>query len=111
MPRVAKTAERVLPDTSLIVDNGAYTIKAGFATTTPRFEDCRVIPNCIARDRGKRVWIGGQLANCQDYGEIAFRRPVEKGFLVSWEAEKAIWDNTFFNKGAALAVSIVVNAK
>lgn len=104
MPRATKPAERVLPETSLIVDNGAYTIKAGFATATPSLEDCLAIPNCLAKDRGKRVWIGGQLSKCTDFGEIAFRRPVEKGFLVNWEAEKAIWDNTFIGKGAPLAV-------
>lgn len=82
-------------------------MKAGFATSTPSLEDCQTIPNCVAKDRAKRVWIGGQLSKCQDFGEIAFRRPIEKGFLVNWETEKAIWDNTFFDKGATLAVSIV----
>ena len=104
MPRVAKSAERVLPERSLVIDNGAYTIKAGFATPAPDIEGCQVIPNCLAKDRGKRVWIGNQLFKCQDFGEIAFRRPVEKGFIVNWEAQKAVWDSTFIDKGAALAV-------
>jgi len=105
MPRATKPVERSLPETSLIIDNGAYTMKAGFATAAPSLEDCQVIPNCLAKDRGKRVWIGNQLSKCSDFGEIASRRPVEKGFLVNWEAEKAIWDNTFIDKGALLAVS------
>ena len=104
MPRVAKLVERILPERSLIVDNGAYTIKAGFATSIPDLADCQAIPNCLAKDRARRVWFGAQLSKCQDFGEIAFRRPVEKGFLVNWEAEKAIWDNTFIDKGAPLAV-------
>ncbi len=106
MPRAAKPVERVLPERTLIVDNGASTIKAGFAKSAPSLAECQVVPNCLAKDRAKRVWIGGQLSKCQDFGEIASRRPVEKGFLVNWEAEKAIWDNTFFDKGAVLAVSI-----
>ena len=106
MPRAAKPAERELPDQTLIIDNGAYTMKAGFAVPSPSSEDCHTIPNCIARDRGRRVWIGAQLEKCNDFGEITFRRPVEKGFLVNWEAEKTIWDNTFIDKGAKLAVSI-----
>lgn len=81
-------------------------MKAGFATSTPNLEDCQVIPNCLAKDRGKHVWIGAQLEKRNDFGEIAFRRPVEKGFLVNWEAEKAIWDNTFFEKNAKLAASV-----
>ncbi len=106
MPRPAKPAERVLPDQTLIIDNGAFTMKAGFAKSSPTLDDCQTIPNCLARDRGKRVWVGSQLEKCNDFGEITFRRPVEKGFLINWEAEKAIWDNTFIDKGAKLAVSL-----
>ena len=106
MPRVAKSTERVLADQSLVVDNGGYSMKAGFATPHPNLEDCHVIPNCLARDRGKRVWVGSQLDMCNDFGEIAFRRPIEKGFIVNWEAEKAIWDSTFIDKNARLPVSL-----
>lgn len=101
-----KPAERVLPKQTLIIDNGAYTMKAGFATSKPSLDDCHVIPNCLAKDRGKHIWVGAQLEKCNDFGEIAFRRPVEKGFLVNWEAEKAIWDNSFFEKNAKLAASV-----
>ena len=107
MPRAAKPAERVLPDQTLIIDNGAYTMKAGYANSFLTLDDCHTIPNCIARDRGRRVWIGAQLDKCNDFGEMTFRRPVEKGFLVNWEAEKAIWDSTFVEKGAKLPVSIL----
>ena len=104
MPRQPKILERVLPDQTLIVDNGAHTIKAGFATASPNIDHCHVVPNCLAKDRGKRVWTAGELQHCNYFGEIAFRRPVEKGFLVNWEAEKAIWDKTFIDRGASLAV-------
>jgi len=102
--RQSKSHERALPDRTLIVDNGAYTIKAGYVSNEPRPGNCEIIPNCIARDREKRTWIGSQLEKCKDFGEIAFRRPVEKGYLVNWEAEKAIWDATFFEKAAKLKV-------
>lgn len=105
MPRPAKPVERVIPEQTLVIDNGAFTMKAGFATSAPTLLDCQNIPNCLARDRGKRVWVGAQLENCNDFGEMVFRRPVEKGFLVNWEAEKAIWDSTFIDKGARLPVS------
>ena len=108
-PRQVKPLERVLPNQTLIIDNGAHTMKAGFATTEPCPEDCQAIPNCLAKDRGKRVWVGAQLEKCNDFGEIAFRRPVEKGYLVNWEAEKAIWDHTFLEKNAKLTVLICSN--
>ena len=108
-PRQAKPAERVLPNQTLIIDNGAHTMKAGFASTDPSPENCQVIPNCLAKDRGKHVWVGAHLEKCNDFGEIAFRRPVEKGYLVNWEAEKAIWDHTFFEKNAKLTVLICYN--
>lgn len=63
-----------MPATTLVVDNGSYTIKAGFTTG----KTCITIPNCIARTRDKRVLIGQQLENCRDFGSAVFRRPVEK---------------------------------
>ena len=109
MPRQAKSLERSLPTQSLVVDNGAFTLKAGFASSEPNTDECQIIPNCIAKDRGKRLWVGSQLEKCTDFGEVAFRRPVEKGFLVSWEAEKAIWDNTFIDAGAKPKVLCSIN--
>ena len=102
MPRASKAQERSLPVQTLVVDNGGYSIKAAFALDTASEDASKVIPNCVARDRGKRIWVGSQLERCTDFGEIAFRRPMEKGFVVNWEAEKAIWDDSFINKGAAL---------
>ena len=98
-----------LASQTLILDNGAHTIKAGFSTTTTASDpenDCYVIPNCIARSqRDKRTYIGSELDDCEDYGELAIKRPVEKGFTVNWESEKAIWEHTLFDKGARLRVS------
>lgn len=106
MPRQSKTVERVLPDRTLVVDNGAYTMKAGFVTSSPDAEtDCLVIPNCIAKSRDNRVWTGAQVENCSDYGDMAFRRPVQKGYLVNWEVEREIWENTFLDKSAILKVA------
>ena len=106
MPRQAKPAGRSIPEQTLVVDNGAFTIKAGWATSTPDSQrDCLVIPNCMARGRDKRVWIAGQIEDCRDFGEMSFRRPVEKGYLVNWEAEKEIWDKSFMEKNARLKVA------
>ena len=89
---------------TLILDNGAHTIKAGYsllnATTTEgnTLETCHTIPNTLARSqRDKRTYIGSELDSCVDFGELAFKRPVEKGFIVNWESQKAIWENEFFD--------------
>lgn len=106
MPRQSQTADAAgIKDTTLVIDNGGYTIKAGFVcTATPDLQDCRIIPNCIARDSDKKVWIASQLEQCKDFREMAFRRPVDKGFLVNWEGEKAIWGQSFFSPGSELKV-------
>jgi actin-related protein 6 len=105
MPRHSKAHEKALGKQTLVIDNGAYTIKAGFVTDSPDTEtDCQVIPNCIAKGHGSKTWIGAQLDACTDFAEMSFRRPVQKGYLVNWEAEKAIWDKSFFENGAKLQV-------
>ncbi|KAK8246916.1 actin family [Phyllosticta capitalensis] len=102
MPRGSKASKPSFPSQTLIIDNGAYNIKAGFATENPDSSQCRITPNCIARARDRRVWIGSQLEGCKDFGEMAYRRPVEKGYVVNWEGEKAIWEHEFFADDAKL---------
>lgn len=106
--RPSKSTEHALPYQTLILDNGAFTIKAGFSNPSPELEDCHVVQNCVARDRGKRIWVGSHLDKCQDFGELAYRRPVEKGYIVNWEAEKAIWESLFLDQGAKLKVSPIL---
>lgn len=94
---------------TLVLDNGAYTLKAGLVptsfTSTPSYDDCSVIPNCIARShRDKCTYTASELDDCKDFGELAFRRPVEKGFIVNWEVEKAIWEHEFVGAKEALRV-------
>ena len=99
--RRTKSSGPVPPSQTLVIDNGAYTIKAGFSspssTSTPS-----IIPNCLARNRDKKVYVGSALKDCKDFGEIVFRRPVEKGYLVNWEAEKEIWEHEFFEDKSPL---------
>ena len=109
MPRRSTVHEQPLPEKTLIVDNGAFTIKAGFSTPSPSLDDCHIIPNCLARERDRKVWVGAEVYGCRDFGEMTFRRPVEKGYLVNWEAEKAIWDSTFLDAKSKLHVSEYMN--
>ncbi|KAI9689978.1 MAG: Actin- protein 6 [Bathelium mastoideum] len=102
-PRQTKAPLKTFPDRTLVVDNGAYSIKAGYASENPNpDQDCHIIPNCIARSRDKRVYVAAQLDECKDFGEMAFRRPIEKGYLVNWEAEKEIWEQSFFDPNSKL---------
>ena len=98
-PKGSRKSAVAAPSKTLVLDNGAYAIKAGYvpsASEAPTYDDCRVIPNCIARStRDKCTYVGSDLDGCKDFGELAFRRPVEKGFIVNWEAEKAIWEHEF----------------
>lgn len=98
-PRKSKASRPPPPSRTLVLDNGAHTIKAGFVTEDAA-DQPRIIPNCIARDAERRVYVGSELDRCKDFGEMAFRRPVEKGFVVSWEAQKEIWEREFLDDGA-----------
>ncbi|KAI9703510.1 MAG: Actin- protein 6 [Bogoriella megaspora] len=107
-PRQPKPATSPLPPRTLIVDNGASTLKAGYTLPTdshnPSTEnDCHTIPNCITRSRTKRIYVGASLSQCADYGEMSFRRPMEKGYTVNWECEKEIWEQTFFDEEKAVS--------
>lgn len=72
MPRRNTVHEQPLPDKTLVIDNGAYSIKAGFASSFPSLEDCHVIPNCLARERDKKIWVGAEIDECRDLGKCHF---------------------------------------
>jgi hypothetical protein len=60
----------------LILDNGAYNIKAGYSGID---WEPRVFPNSIARSRAERkVLVADEIEGCRDLSGIAYRRPFEK---------------------------------
>jgi actin-related protein 6 len=105
--KAAKAKTQTLPEKVFVVDNGAYTLKAGYAPFQLSLDDeeilsaCATIPNALAKTRDNRVYIGPQLNNITDWNETTFRRPVEKGYIVNWEAEKEIWEQSFFSEEKA----------
>ena len=108
MPRASKSTRNTpgLPSTTFILDNGACDIKAGFAPLNPASEEetlkhCRIIPNNIVRTRDRKTYIGAQSSEIRQWSEALFRRPVENGQVVSWEAQKEIWDQSFFDERTA----------
>ncbi|CAK9780965.1 unnamed protein product [Cutaneotrichosporon oleaginosum] len=81
----------------LILDNGAYTIKAGVAGSDvePRF-----FPNAVARSRtDRRIFVSDEIDTAKDLSGIAYRRAFERGMLVAWDAEKPVWDRIFSPAG------------
>src|SRR5436190_16690933 len=109
--KAAVPSTRVLPAKTFIIDNGAYTMKAGYAPFPPSpssetniepLASCLAIPNALAKTRDKRVYIGAELmTHIADWNEATFRRPVEKGYVVNWEAEREIWEHSFFDEKTA----------
>ncbi|RWA08833.1 hypothetical protein EKO27_g6274 [Xylaria grammica] len=98
-PRKSKPQRPPPPSRTLVLDNGAYTIKAGFVAGHIA-DDPRVIPNCITRDHDGKTYVASEIAQCADFSEAVFRRPVEKGFIVNWEAQKEIWEREFLDDKA-----------
>lgn len=97
--RKSKSTGPAPPSRTLVLDNGAYTIKAGFVSDELT-EEPRIIPNCLARDTSKKVYVASNLEKCREFTDVSFRRPVEKGYIVNWEAQKEIWDHEFFDDKA-----------
>ena len=107
MRRNAPKLASDLPSSTFILDNGGYSIKAGFAPPVLQIDaqtlqECQSVQNALARTIDRRTYVGAQLDNPSiRWSEAAFRRPVEQGQTVSWEAEKEIWDTTFFDDSTA----------
>ncbi|TFK34759.1 actin-related protein Arp6 [Crucibulum laeve] len=79
---------------TVLLDNGASSIKAGIVKLQQ--EPPRIIPNAVARSKGdKKTYFGHEIARCNDYSELHYRLPFEKGYLVDWDAQKAVWDGIF----------------
>ncbi|KAJ7173813.1 actin-related protein Arp6 [Mycena filopes] len=76
----------------LVLDNGASTIKAGIVGQ-PSSAEPLLIPNAIIRSKGdKATYVGHEFQKCKDYSALSYRLPLEKGYVVDWDAQKAIWD-------------------
>ncbi|CAG8417604.1 unnamed protein product [Penicillium salamii] len=102
-PKAARTvpeeASRKIPEKTFIIDNGAYTMKAGYASA-----ECRSIPNAIVKTRDNDIVVGAELSTVANWNEAVFRRPMEKGYITSWETQREIWDRSFFDANAEVKI-------
>ncbi|KAF9924112.1 Actin- protein 6 [Linnemannia zychae] len=81
---------------TLVVDNGAATIKFGFADENTPY---KTFANNITRSKAERkTFVGDQLETCKDYSGLYYRLPFEKGLLTNWDVEKQVWDRLFNGK-------------
>ncbi|KAJ7662532.1 actin-related protein Arp6 [Mycena polygramma] len=76
----------------LVLDNGGSTIKTGIIGH-PSSDNPRVIANAVVRSKGdKTTYVGHELDRCKDCSSLSYRLPLEKGYIVDWDAQKAVWD-------------------
>lgn len=74
----------------IILDNGAATIKAGFASD----DEPKIIPNCKMKVKSERQrqYIGDQIDDCKDCSGLYYILPHQKGFLINWDTQREIWE-------------------
>lgn len=74
----------------VVVDNGAHTLRAGLATDA---EPAARVPNCVARaKKEKTVLVGDGLRQHTRTHDLALHRAHERGYVVNWDVERAVWD-------------------
>lgn len=85
-----------MTSSKVILDIGAYTIKAGYA----KDDEPKVIPNavCKAKSERRRLFIADQIDECKDLSSLFYILPYQKGFLMNFDIEKQIWDYLFKTK-------------
>lgn len=77
----------------VVLDNGAGYCKAGMAGQA---EPMAVVPNCLARPRSAKKWlVADQVQECDDIQSIAIKRPMDRGYMITPEVEREIWDRVF----------------
>ncbi|GMM34598.1 Arp6 protein [Saccharomycopsis crataegensis] len=89
---------------TLIIDNGSYSVKIGYATDDLNWSP-HIISNSIVRTKDKRLILGDLVDRNQNISGCFFKRPFERNQLTSWETEKLIWDYCFNSEDLKLHVN------
>lgn len=79
-----------------VLDNGAYTIKFGFASD----DKPDLIPNCKMKVKSERQrqYLGDQIDDCKDCSGLFYILPHQKGFILNWDTQREIWEYLFTRK-------------
>lgn len=112
MPKVGRPPKNDLPQSTFVLDNGADTIKAGFAPTVElddekTLQGCQVIPNILVRTRDRQTYVAAQTEQISQWNDAVFRRPIEHGQLVNWQSEQEIWENGIFDEKTASPKTLI----
>lgn len=83
-----------------IMDNGAATIKAGFASD----EKPQIVPNCKMKVKSERQrqYVGDQIENCKDCSGLYYLLPHQRGFIINWDTQREIWEYLLTRKFSGL---------
>ncbi|CAD5211274.1 unnamed protein product [Bursaphelenchus okinawaensis] len=78
---------------TLVVDNGAASIRANFSGA----DNPIVIPNTIYKFRSekRRVFVADEIEDYNDKTKVYYSLAHEKGYLVNWNVEYEVWDRLF----------------
>ncbi|PVU92691.1 hypothetical protein BB561_003673 [Smittium simulii] len=77
---------------TLILDNGSFSIKAGFVTD----EACKEFPNYVMKTKqSKMVYVSDLIDKTTDLSGLYFHSPFENGYIVNWDVQLSIWDRLY----------------
>jgi len=76
----------------VVIDNGSNAIRVGFSGKP---NSLRVYGNYIAKSKTEKKFFIGGVGLAKDKLGLQFRRPFDRGYLISWDTEKEIWDAVF----------------
>jgi len=82
---------------NLVIDNGANTIKIGYAATNNTNTDQQplIFPNMVCKSKGT-PYIADQIeSDLTEFSSLVYRRPYDRGYLIDCELEFVIWDHIF----------------
>lgn len=92
MPRKTRSAPPLAG--VLVLDTGAANVH--ISCSEGHKDDVCTMPNAIARTRQgvrRQILVGDCIeTECQDYGELQLRLPMDRGMVVDWAAQKSVWD-------------------
>jgi actin-related protein 6 len=79
-------------DSILVFDNGAETLKFGYASESgPRH-----IWNCTASFKNQpRKYISNEINELRNTSGVILTRPFERGILTNWQCEMDVWNSAF----------------
>ncbi|KAI8804113.1 actin family [Cladochytrium replicatum] len=87
---------------TVVIDNGSYAIKAGFADGN---DPLTIFPSIIGRPKEpgmivgfaqKEVYVGNEAQSNRSL--LSLTRPIQRGVVTSWDDMEKVWNQTFYNE-------------